>query len=302
MTVADLAPAPSPVTLASTQIPLTLTAVAPVHHGAGTAGNTALLRTQEVVLPDGTQTAVPFISGNSVRHAIRDVLAWRLVRTLDIPAGSLPKGVVDLLWSGGALTKTGSQVELEQARRLGLVPALSLLGYSAQSDIVTGSLRADNLGLVCAENAWRLPEHLRGHPHATLPAGRFRGEEFGTRHDITGTGVDVLVESSGMFDAPQTTQMIYEHQVLIPGAVLWGRLCLDAATPLAADALAVALLDLAPDGLMCVGAKRASGFGACRLELVGPLPAHADEAVERHDEHLRGHRDDILAALAAAVS
>lgn len=300
MTLTDFSPASSPATLASTQIPLTLTAESPLHHGAGTAGNTALLRTQEVVQPDGTQAAVPFVSGNSVRHAIRDALAWRLVRVLDIPAGSLPKGVVDLLWSGGALTRTGSQVELEQARRLALVPALGLLGYSAQSDIVTGSLRCDNLNLVCAENAWRLPEHLRDHPHAGLHAGRFRGEEFGTRHDVAGTSVDVLVESTGMFDAPKSTQMIYEHQVLLPGSTLWGRLCLDAATPPARDALHTALADLAPDGVMWVGAKRGAGYGACRLALHGVELDQA--AADRHDEHLRVHRDDILAALAAAVA
>lgn len=279
-------------------IPWTLTATAPIHHGAGTAGNTALLRTQEILLPDGTQTAVPFISGNSVRHAIRGALAWRLARTLGLPAGSLTKAQTDLLWSGGALTKTGSQVELDQARRLEQIPALGLLGYSAQSDIVTGALRADNLNLVCAENAWRLPEHLASHPHATVPAGRMRGEEFGTRHDTTGSAVDLLVET-GMIDPP-TTQMIYEHQVLIPGSVLWGSLWLEAATPLQVDALHTALAELTATGAVHVGARRAAGWGACLAALHGAAIDPA--AAARHDAHLLAHRDAILAALTEATA
>lgn len=291
----------TPVTLETIRIPLTLTALAPLHHGAGVAGNTALLRTQQIVLPDGTQTAVPFVSGSSLRHAIRDALAWRLARVLDIPEGGLPKAVVDLLWSGGALTRPGSKVDLDSQRRLTyLVPALGLLGYSAGSDIITGCLRVDNLNLVCRENAWRLPPHLADHPHAALAAGVFRDEEFGTRVDVAGSSVDALVDDTGMFDAPETTQMIYEHQILVPGSVLWGHLQLDAATPLAMDALTVALLDLAPDGVMWVGAKRAAGYGVCRLDLVG---VELDQgAVERHDTHLREHRDEILAAVREAVA
>jgi len=287
------------VTLPQQTIPWTLTAVAPIHHGSGTAGNTALLRTQEIVLPDGTQTAVPFVSGNSIRHAIRDALAWRLVRTLGVAEGGLTKGAVDLLWSGGALTKTGSQVELDQARRwTELVPALGLLGYSAQSDIVTGALRADNLNLICVENRWRLPAYLAEHPHAGLPAGRFRGEVFGTRHDVAGTGVDILV-ASGMVQ-PTSTQMIYEHQVLLPGAALWGGLYLDAATPTAQDALHAALTDITAAGTVQVGAKRSAGFGTCLATF--PAGGIDPAAAARHTAHLQAHGDAILAAIGEATA
>lgn len=297
LAVADLPPAATdPATLATIQLPLTLTALAPIHHGAGTAGNTALLRTQEVILPDGTQTAVPYVSGNSFRHAIRDALAWRMVRTLAVPTGGLSKAQVDLLWSGGALTRPGAQIDLGLSRALGLVPALATLGYSVQSDIVAGPLRVDLLNLVCRENGWRLPAYLIGHPHAEVPAGRFRGEEFGTRHDITGSAPSLLVDT-GMVDvAPTTTQMIYEHQVLLPGAVLWGHLQLDAACPLARDALHTALHDLALGGRMWVAARRASGWGSCHLTLHEGAALDVD-AVARHDEHLLAHRDQIMAAL-----
>ena len=76
------------------------------HHGAGSQGNTSLLRTMPIAQPDGTVASVPFLSGASVRHGLRDALAWHLARVLDIQPGSLTKAAVDLLWTGGAVTKT----------------------------------------------------------------------------------------------------------------------------------------------------------------------------------------------------
>src|SRR5690606_33427432 len=124
------------------------------------------LRTTDVILPDGRRVAVPYVSGNSVRHTLRAALAWHLVRTLSLPERSLSKRAVDLLWSGGALTTTGNQANLQLTRRVHTrLPGVSVLGYSAQSDIVAGTLWVDNIHLVCAENAFRLPVHLASHPH-----------------------------------------------------------------------------------------------------------------------------------------
>lgn len=43
-----------------------------IHHGAGTSGNTQILRMQDIIGPDGKPARVPFISGNSLKHMIRD--------------------------------------------------------------------------------------------------------------------------------------------------------------------------------------------------------------------------------------
>lgn len=165
-----------------TTINLTIDLTAPFHHGAGTAGNTSLLRTQDVVQPDGTVSRVPFLSAASIRHALRDALAWHTAHTLDIEPGTLSKGTVDLLWTGGAVSSTGAKTDLDMMRRVEEhYPALSMLGYAAKSDIITGTLRASDLILVCQENDWRLPKHLRG----ARRAAAYRTEEFGPRH-ITG--------------------------------------------------------------------------------------------------------------------
>lgn len=304
--------------LPDVHLPLTLTALDPISHGAGTSGNTQLLRTQDVLQPDGRRVSVPYVSGNSLRHTLRAALAWHLVRTLGLPERSLPKAVVDLLWSGGALSETGNQVNLETARRVSTtLPALSLMGFSARSDITAGTLWADNVHLVCAENAFRLPAHLAGHPHAALPGGAMRGEAFGTRHDVRGTPVDryiAMLTATGEDGIdlglsapvePATTQMIYDMQVIKPGAVLYTGLHLLAPTPGHIAALAVAVDEAMPqvDGrrVLALGGKRSTGYGACAVN--DGLDALGDLAALRaaYEAHLAERRGDILALLKDVV-
>lgn len=280
-------------------LPLTLTALAPISHGAGTSGNTQLLRTRDVIAPDGTRATVPYVSGNSIRHTLRAALAWHLVRTLGVAEHSLPKRVVDLLWSGGALTTTGSQADLDRTRRVHtLTPALGLLGYAAQSDITAGTLWVDDADLVCAENAPRLPARLQAHAHAAVPNGALRTETFGTRHDVTGTPVDRFIALSGVVES---TQMIYDMQVIKPGAVLYAGLHLAAPTAGHALALAVAIDGAAPevDGrrVIALGGRRSTGYGQCTVDAdwdaLGDLQAMRGD----YEDHLRAHRDEILALL-----
>jgi hypothetical protein len=281
---------------------LVMTAADTIMHGAGNAGNTQLLRTQEMLLPDGTQVRVPYVSGNSVRHQLRDALAWHLVQVLDVEPGSLPKGVTDLLWSGGALTETGSRADLAMMRRVhDLLPGLGLLGYSARSAIITGTLHASNVHVTCAENAWRLPAALREHPHAALPAGAARSETFGTRHDIAGTPAARYI---ALLDGqPQeTSQMIYDAQVITAGAVLWGSLHLGAPAAGHAEALACAVTRAWPlEGGMrrvTLGGRRSAGHGVCLLgpgclEPLGDLDAMA----AAYEDRLVSRREEALALL-----
>lgn len=303
MTVAD----PDFASLAAVEdvhLPLTLIALSPISHGAGTSGNTQLLRTRDIIAPDGKRASVPYVSGNSVRHTLRAALAWHLVRTLAIPDGSLPKRTVDLLWSGGALSTTGNQADLVMSRRVHrLLPGLGLLGYSAKSDITAGTLWADDCELVCQENASRLPPRLVGDPHAQMPNGALRTETFATRHDTAGTAVDrfIALADDAVLD---TVQMIYDMQVIKPGAMLYTGLHLAAPTSGHLAAFATALDEAAPviEGrrIISLGGKRSTGYGQCALDIARPVP---DPVVElgplraEYEDHVRAHREDILALL-----
>jgi hypothetical protein len=294
--------------LITCRLPLRLVAVDAIHHGAGVSGNTTLLRRQTILTGDGTLADVPFVSGNSVRHQLRAALANHAVRMLGVAEHGLSKRVVDLLWSGGALTSTGNQIDLDGQRQMDLLaPMVSLLGYSARSDIVSGPLAVDNVHLVCAENRWRLPPDLTGDPHTTVWEGQTAGEEFGTRHDAAGGQAArwiSLGDAADTFD--KTTQMIYDVQVIRPGSRLYSSLHLAAGTRGHADALAVAIDEAWPlqaDGtrLARLGGKTAQGYGRCQLTVdLSPL-GDLTEARAHHEDLLSGHREAILDLLAAVV-
>lgn len=279
----------------------TATLLSPLHHGAGTSGNTSLLRTHEVVQPDGSIARVPFLSAASVRHALRDRLAWHLADTLGLEPGTRTKAEVDLLWTGGAVTRTGAEVDLEMARRVEThFPALSMLGYAAQSDIVSGTLRASDLILVCAENAGRLPDGLPAEL-TRQRAAAFRGEEFGTRHDQASGPVGRFIAAADdlIGGKATTTQMIFDVQTIIPGAMLSGHVGL---TPAATDAhrmvLGAALALWAPGGIVHLGAKTATGYGEARLSGIGD---HTQN-LEGWTRHIEAHATEILAIVADLAS
>ena len=263
------------------------------HHGAGSQGNTSLLRTMPIAQPDGTVASVPFLSGASVRHGLRDALAWHLARVLDIQPGSLTKAAVDLLWTGGAVTKTGAETDLGTARRVEeQLPTLATLGYAAQSDITSGTLRASNALLVCAESAAVLP-HLPAVP--LRRAAAYRGEKFGTRHDVASSPVGRLVAIADdlVGTSVPTTQMIFDTQTVVAGAYLAGPIMLTpAATETHGRLLDAALTLWAPGGQTYLGGKTAQGYGHAEIAYDTPVD---ETAVDWWTQHVLDHAADIIA-------
>ena len=273
------------------RIDLVATAIEPIHHGAGSSGNTQMLRTQEIILPDGSGARVPFISGNSIKHMIRESGARFALAAMQIKEHSLTKAVTDLLFSGGALTKVGSSVNLEQGRKLeSLFPLLSLCGYSAGNCMVQSKLRINNLHLVCAENAWRVPSSVKKLPVISKRAGLMRGEEFGTRHESSRmpyvakmlvhsehARLQTQASSKDKKTKPDTAQMIYDYQTIKAGSSLWGSMILDDVSESEQiafkSALSSACEGIAPDGgaLFSVGAKSNIGHGLISIKFDGTI-------------------------------
>lgn len=323
------------------RIDIDAVALEPIHHGAGTSGNTQILRTQDVVLASGQLARVPFVSGNSLKHRIREAGARFALEAMGIADGSLTKPVVDLLFSGGALTKSGSAVDLAKARALGeLFPLLPLCGYSAGNAMQPGKLRVDNLHLVCAENEWRLPASAKVLPMAMKSAGSMRGEEFGTRHEpsrvphvarLLTTGETQRLEGQAALSLGEvrpekgdSLQMIYDWQVVKAGARFWGAIHVEGVTEMELAALRSALSTAcdgdAPDGglVFRVGAKSSIGHGRMSWHLSGSVreavrgpgfsasdalsPSKASGDTEAYSTHLRERSKEILAALAGATA
>lgn len=323
------------------RIDIRATALEAIVHGAGTSGNTQLLRMAPVILADGTLGKVPMISGNSIKHDLRDAGARYALDAMGVADQSLTKPIVDLLFSGGHLSKGGAAVDLTTARRLEeLFPILSLCGYSAGNVMTESKLRVSNLHVVCQENGYRVPTDLRDHPALKLRAGTLRIEEFGTRHDqthkhagkrlLTGdisTAVaakktKALKEptSDGPEERADSAQMIYTFGAIPAGATLWGSIEVAELSELERAALSSALHYMAVDTrgdrlVIRVGAKNAIGYGALEVELRSSIRVAAphfvadrtltraeDTLASRYQAHLRERKNEILDALRSAVT
>jgi hypothetical protein len=315
------------------------TALDPVHHGAGTEGNTQILRMQDVMLPDGSPARVPFISGNSLKHMIRDGGVRFALEAMGVPAGTLSKAVVDLLFSGGALTKSGTSVNLAQARDIAtLFPILSVCGYAAGNFMQASKVRVEHMHLACSENEWRAPALVAALPQVRARAAAFRGEEFGTRHEPTrdprvfallteadrGARLRQLTGDVQKGAPDKSQQMYYEFQTVAAGSVWFGGLTFDDLTLFELAALRSAL-ERAADGtagagaiIYRIGAKGATGYGRMSFQFDGglrdtispptysaaegimPLGEKADvDAMAAYVTHLREQRDVILQSLEA---
>lgn len=319
----------------------TATAIDPIHHGAGTEGNTQLLRTQDVMLADGTPTRVPFVSGNSIKHMIRDGGVRFALEVMRVQNGTLTKPVVDLLFSGGALTKSGSAVNLERAREIaGKFPILSLCGYSAGNFMQESKINVSHLHLVCAENAYRIPPALADDPQAKNRAMAARAEEFGTRHEPTknpavfGMLINehreeqlkaLAVASKGKDKKKKTQQMVYDFEVVRPGTKWFGDIIFDDLSQMELVALRSALeracVERRGDGLLFhIGAKSSVGMGRMVFEFNGglreelstpsfspneaivPMNGNTDrDTMAAYVEYLRDHHDDIIKVLEEVV-
>lgn len=316
----------------------TATAIDPIHHGAGTEGNTQLLRTQDVMLDDGTPARVPFVSGNSIKHMIRDGGVRFAMEAMGVQAGTLTKQVVDLLFSGGALTKSGSAVNLARAREIAdRFPILSLCGYSAGNFMQESKINVSHLHLVCAENAYRIPPGLADDPQAKNRAMAARAEEFGTRHEPTrnhsvfGLLTDEHREEQlktlaiSKDKKKRSQQMIYDFEVVRPGTKWFGDIIFDDLSQMELVALRSALeracIERRGNGLLFhIGAKSSVGMGRMVFEFNGgfreglstpsfspneaivPMNGDVDkDTMAAYVEYLRDHHDDIIKILEEVV-
>ena len=283
------------------RVVMVLECLSPLVHGGGTEGNVALTRRHDVLDPSMRKAKVPFLSGNSLKHMLRangTLYALELLGAMG--AGGLTKSEVQLLISGGTLSKGGQSINLALARKMqNSFPVLSLHGYSAGNVMVESSVAVRHAELVCWENAGRMGEDVaRWCPAATplleMHASHFVSMAFGTRHEPTRNQHNAeLLETSEReaieqevskkqtvknADKGNSAQAIYEHETLMPGSVLVSDMTFPRGlTMLELAALRSALRMWAQsreaDGALIgsVGGKSAVGYGRVRMRLFGQL-------------------------------
>jgi hypothetical protein len=130
----------------------------PIAHAEGNYGNTSVIMRDKVRTADGQWASVPIITGDTMRHGIREAAALCLLECAGMLGNTLSEGALRLLFSGGMVTSTGGVINLEDYRKMiDLVPSLALLGGCAGNRIIPGRINVSNALLICQETHHLLP-------------------------------------------------------------------------------------------------------------------------------------------------
>lgn len=157
------------------RIEVILEATQPIKHLSESFGNTALLATRKVRQSDGTFAKVPEVSGDAMRHGIREAAAYAMLHAIGATeTQKLSEAALRLLFAGGMVTGKGDagSVRLGEYRKLvDMVPQLAFLGGCAENRTIPGRLEVDPATLICAEHARYVPAWMLTHPEvATMAA------------------------------------------------------------------------------------------------------------------------------------
>jgi hypothetical protein len=132
----------------------------PIAHHEGSIGNTSLCMRRKQRQPDGTFTDVPIVTGDTMRHKLREASAFAVLDAADLLTSEvLTEPALRLLFAGGQITgASGGSVKLDAYRELvELVPPLALFGGCAQNRCIPGRLWINDAVLICEETMWKLP-------------------------------------------------------------------------------------------------------------------------------------------------
>lgn len=149
-----------------------LEATGPIAHHSGTEGNHAELMRKKVAQGGGEFAWVPYVTGDTMRHGIREAAAYAALDAAGLLGRSrLSEAALRLLFSGGMLGGAGDAkvANLDEYKRLcGVFPPLALLGGCVGNRCIPGRLDVGHATLICDEASRGLPAWVLEHePMAT---------------------------------------------------------------------------------------------------------------------------------------
>ncbi len=133
----------------------------PICHSQESIGNQSVFMRKKVRVPGGDVVMAPYITGDSIRHNLREAATYGTLHEagiLDDP--QLSEGAARLLWNGGMVTGKGNAavINLDRYRELvALFPPLALLGGCTDNRPIPGQLNVDEGNLICSELARLTP-------------------------------------------------------------------------------------------------------------------------------------------------
>lgn len=141
-----------------------LEATTPIAHHSEVHGNHAIVMRRKVRLPDGAWAHVPVVTGDTMRHGLREAIAYAYLDAAGLLGDTkLTEAALRLLFAGGMVTGRGdaSSIRLDHYHEMiELMPSLALLGGCAGNRVIPGRLTVDDAVLVCSESRALVPEWI----------------------------------------------------------------------------------------------------------------------------------------------
>jgi len=211
-----------------------------IAHGDKPSGNSHPFRRETFILPSGKRlAAVPVISGGAVRGSLRRTAAAMTQQAI-AGDGTLPHPVVHALRTGGSLRETRSSGEVltgeKQAILRDAIPMFGVFGLAAGGRLMSGRLQVGK-PLPVAKETLFLSEHYGVDLQDYTPPSIWQvvqKETYTRNADVDDSEAQMLIDDveAAERDLPRGSgNMIYTHETVSPGTLLFHSIVLDAGTP-----------------------------------------------------------------------
>jgi hypothetical protein len=277
-------------TVQQRRVELILEAQQPIAHHAETLGNTSVLMRERVRQPSGVWASVPVVTGDSMRHGLREAASMATLDAAGLLGEKLSESALVLLFAGGTIGGSpGSSTKLSEYREMvDLIPHLSLLGGCAQNRSIPGRVVVDPARLVCQETEHLLPgwvvdwartergslnscrahveEEQRVRMDPRLDPGKRQllaaGERAGIEQRLLASETASEEGDAAGKDAAKSSMMPRRYEVVAAGSLFSWSVTATCYSVLDEDTLWVMLATFLRDAR--VGGKRATGHGLLR--------------------------------------
>lgn len=297
------------------KIEIILRAEQPIAHAEGSIGNTSVVMRRQVRLPDGRWSKVPIVTGDTLRHGLREAATYAYLQAAGLlDAGTLSESALRLLFSGGMVVGAASDaMRLDDERKWReLVPHLALLGGCVGNRIVPGKVECGDAWLLCEETAHLAPSWVKpwADDEGFVPSGAKQHVELvqrvrmdpslspEKRHLLT-SGASAQVEQR-LLDSDtasardddkgkalvKSSMLPFTFETVAAGSLFFWRLDARTHSQLERDALSVMLAAFLANAR--VGGKKGTGHGLVRAIAVRGMRRTGATAPELGELHLDG--------------
>lgn len=271
-------------------------ALSAITHMSGTEGNEGILMRKPVATPSGEICEVPMLTGNALRHAIREVGGKFLIDQLGL-SGATDKRPLNFLLHGGDRTEKGRLESLgRQARMYELFPFLKFFAGSIPQQIMKGMSKVWFGWLVCEETrqiiAKSLPKGWELDSKILFPAEHFIGSYQIVRGDVEFSAPEYLAADrpptpipSGRKKAPDDNRAMTSGQSVITGSYFAHGYHLEHAYLRDVGCL-LHCLSLWQHSGGRIGGKSASGHGRLKTQIHIEPEVDIPEAIQAYLDHV----------------